>query len=106
MIIDRLAKRASKSPGPEESKPRERIEPLSMSFNAICSQKAHQHSFPVSTHSIQFSPQLNVTTNNGGKREKRGNGSLLCRGDRDPQIRRILPSHSARENPTHRDETR
>jgi len=41
MIIDRLANKASKSPGPVESKPRERIEPFSMSFNAICSQKKH-----------------------------------------------------------------
>lgn len=61
-IIEKLAKNASKSPGPVESKPRERIESFSIPFNAICSQKKHtnmKHSFPVSMHSIQFYQQSN-----------------------------------------------
>jgi hypothetical protein len=46
-IIDKLAKNASKSPTPEESKLREMTEPFSISFNATCSQKSLAHSIPV-----------------------------------------------------------
>lgn len=103
-IIEKLAKNASKSPGPVESKPRERIESFSMSFNAICSEKAHKHETFISSFNA-FNSVLSTIQSNRTKQQI-CNGCLLWRGDRDPQIRRNLPSRSERENPAHRNQTR
>lgn len=55
---------------------------------------------------ILFNSHYNPIEPNETTDIKRGNGCLLWRGDRDPQIRRNLPSRSERENPAHRNQTR